>query len=520
MNAILQTIPLKVNGWVPRLPLLCHYNLHFALAKHRIGYFNYYTQENSDTAHISFHFIFSFFHLRFSSFSLIFIFFHNPGMMNSWQQSGARCRDSFWVYVGVVIMMASRSKCHTQVTNGYDYKFVDGELQQKYMCPICCCVACNPFQVTCCGSVYCESCFSQLKTRSKNDVKCPYCRANLTGRYFQDSRINREIQSLQIYCPNREEGCLEWKGELQHIGRHLDKCQYETVGCTNEQCSTKIQRHDLTKHLETCLYRQFECSYCQMKDTYLFIKGDHHKSCTELPIPCPITDCTRMIKRCDLDEHKKNCPHRLVDCEYKEIGCDSRVKYCNIKAHDDENISKHLALAVAIVSTQKQDIVELNNQLQSLKSDFTFSTANVSRVESIVSGLRRDLNRQSLMKMKPLKTQGDKNRSDISALTGEMKHLKYLNIQFESKINEKLSIIEYNYNQSMENFASLDYKVDTLRDEIFDSKIGIDHELDNIEKQFFFLRNELRKQTNTTVVLGMLLLVVFILLYALGHIIL
>ena len=35
-NAILQTIPLKVNGRVSRLSSLCHYNLQFALAKQRI----------------------------------------------------------------------------------------------------------------------------------------------------------------------------------------------------------------------------------------------------------------------------------------------------------------------------------------------------------------------------------------------------------------------------------------------------------------------------------------------------
>ena len=365
-----------------------------------------------------------------------------------------------------------------QVTGGYDYNFMDSKLKEKYLCPICCCVARNPFQVTCCGSVYCKSCFSQLQTSSKSYPKCPNCRANLNGTYFQDSRADREIQSLKIYCPNTEKGCIEWKGELRCVDRHLKKCLYEAVDCTNDQCSAKIQRRDLTKHLETCLYRQFKCSYCQMKGTYLFITEDHRKSCTELPIPCPITDCTRMIKRRDLETHKKNCPHRLVDCEYKGIGCNYKIKYCNIKVHDDENISKHLALAVATISAQKQDIIDLNNRVLSLTIETKDLQYQDAQLESKLDNQLQTLEYNCNQDMETLEDYLQQLNSQMMT-TLRATEITDLNTQLESKFNNKLNTLKHDCNQNLENLTY------SLQRELRIKTRTMGNELDSLRKHTY-----------------------------------
>ena len=94
---------------------------------------------------------------------------------------------------------------------GYDYKFVDDEPPNKYICTICTLVSCDPQQASCCGNVYCKSCLQQLKGKT---FKCFSCRHDLTNKYFPDRRADLEIKSLQVYCTNnkRTHKSCSWKG--------------------------------------------------------------------------------------------------------------------------------------------------------------------------------------------------------------------------------------------------------------------------------------------------------------------
>ena len=107
---------------------------------------------------------------------------------------------------------------------GYEYELINCQLANKYECSICKYLAKEPQQTKCCGQISCKSCIDYLKERGSNFI-CPTCRTNLSGNYFYDRRIDREIKSLEVYCPNKEtdDGC-SWTGPLYAVEEHLEMC--------------------------------------------------------------------------------------------------------------------------------------------------------------------------------------------------------------------------------------------------------------------------------------------------------
>lgn len=136
---------------------------------------------------------------------------------------------------------------------GYTYMFLEGPDLDKYTCPICCYVAWNPYQVTCCGHIYCKTCLESLKKEAPS-FKCPTCTRALTNcDYFSDKRAQLDINLLKVFCPNNnqkpgpEEGntSCDWKGELMYVKTHVQSCLYQLMLC---QCDDKFNCKDLPTH--------------------------------------------------------------------------------------------------------------------------------------------------------------------------------------------------------------------------------------------------------------------------------
>ena len=246
-------------------------------------------------------------------------------------------------------------------SGGYDYKFVDGEPPSEYICHICTFVSRDPQQVSCCGNIYCKSCLQQLKDTS-TDFKCPTCRSNISNNYFSDTRADRRIKSLEVYCTNRESYCLQddsscqWKGYLKHIDTHLQQCPYQFISCTND-CGEYVQRKQLQYHLENdCPNRLIICQYCKEEDTYEFIMGDHLEICPQYLILCTNEGCDQEIPRLQMKLHKESCPKEITCCQYKTIGCDQKMKREEQKEHNEQSMEEHLQMAM-------EEILELKEEL-------------------------------------------------------------------------------------------------------------------------------------------------------------
>ena len=252
---------------------------------------------------------------------------------------------------------------------GYDYNFVDGERSKDCICHICILVSRDPQKVSCCGNIYCISCLQQLK-ESGNYFKCPTCRSDISNNYFSDTRADKKIKSLEVYCTNRESYCLQdgsscqWKGYLKDIDTHLQQCPYQFISCTND-CREYVQRKQLQYHLENdCPNRLIICQYCKEEDIYDYITEYHFKVCPQYPILCTNEGCDQEIPRVQMKLHKSSCLKEIICCRYKSIGCDQKMKREEQKEHSEQSMEEHLQMALEEILVLKEEIFELNYNIE------------------------------------------------------------------------------------------------------------------------------------------------------------
>ncbi|XP_065660064.1 TNF receptor-associated factor 5-like isoform X2 [Hydra vulgaris] len=100
---------------------------------------------------------------------------------------------------------------------------------------------------------------------------------------------------LKVKCSNFSSGC-EWTGELKILNEHLGSCEYRTLKCLNNPCSTSLLPKNLKEHMENlCIYRLVTCQYCKQKIVFSE-KQIHEENCECLPLCC-VNQCGMKIMR-------------------------------------------------------------------------------------------------------------------------------------------------------------------------------------------------------------------------------
>ena len=174
----------------------------------------------------------------------------------------------------------------------------------------------------------------------------------------------REIKALPITC-NIDKEC-EWEGTLGTLEKHVANCDFVLCPCP-KQCTvdeSKVVgfiRKDLDEHLKNhCPNRDHECSDCGEKGTYANITQDHDMVCSKKPLPCPNAGCGDIVERQQVPEHVSKCPHTVIPCKYKGIGCDVKLERKDMAAHEQDD-KLHLHMALDTVTSQQDAIASLRD---------------------------------------------------------------------------------------------------------------------------------------------------------------
>ena len=140
---------------------------------------------------------------------------------------------------------------------GYGYNFVTPS-PDRLKCQICFLPCREPELTVCCGHNFCKSDVEKLKKATSVSKACPTCR-NPTFHTYVNKQAEREINELQVYCPNKGSGC-KWIGKVIAVPNHRNDhkgCPFEKIKCPNN-CESVLQRQDMPIHIEA------DCScYCQ-----------------------------------------------------------------------------------------------------------------------------------------------------------------------------------------------------------------------------------------------------------------
>ena len=141
---------------------------------------------------------------------------------------------------------------------GYECEFVD-PLPTAFQteCPICRLVLREPYQATCCGTSFCQTCIQPLQAKKS---PCPTCRGNF--QVFPNKGLKHSLNQLHVYCTHkdRRDGC-KWSGELQEFEKHLNEnsseetrllgCKFVEIPCEFHYAGCKVEtaREDMATHM-------------------------------------------------------------------------------------------------------------------------------------------------------------------------------------------------------------------------------------------------------------------------------
>ena len=282
-------------------------------------------------------------------------------------------------------------------------------------CSICLCVLHEPRLIDCtCGASFCQQC---IEPTLKEGKPCPLCISSFTTS-LPDRRLQRTLNSLQVYCSFKEVGC-EWVGELGGLCEHLNVSpsdDYKDSGCPFVQleccyCKVKFQRQFLLDHEKnTCQKRKFTCTCCNdYESTFEDVTTNHTPVCPSGVVPCP-NNCGESLQRKNVDNHlNSTCPLEVVNCSFSFAGCEESLPRKDMPAHINESLAVHMSLQA--VSHQQQlekhetRIKKLENEALTAHSEsFIRAHLRILPVTIVMNGFSEKKKQKKSWKSEPFYT--------------------------------------------------------------------------------------------------------------------
>ena len=331
---------------------------------------------------------------------------------------------------------------------GYDCEFVERPQELETDCPLCLRVFRDPFQVTCCGKSFCQSC---IKCVQADNESCPNCNKVDFGA-FPNERLRRSLNAFHVRCVHLKSGC-EWTGGLGELDSHLnlnpelDKqligCAFVAVACT--RCFEYFQRQQVQTHeSESCPQRPFSCDYCyDYNSVYEDVVNSHWPLCKCYLVPCP-NGCGVHPERQNVEAHVNTvCPLTVVKCDFHYTGCEVQLVRKDVPTHLAERLASHISLLtthtkahadnsellpyLSLLALHNHQLTQLTLQqeerLEELKKEFEALKLKMNKdVSQEVAELRRQQKEsleESQYKLQELERTG---RCEIEALKARVKN--------------------------------------------------------------------------------------------------
>ncbi|CAF1493960.1 unnamed protein product [Adineta steineri] len=257
-------------------------------------------------------------------------------------------------------------------------KWKHGELESKYRCTACNSYLRFPVQFEDCGHYICSSCLPDIMRVAP---RCPTCQQPVSrDKIVNDKTLQKEIQSLDVYCFSKEKGCT-WEGTLKDYTVHTETCGFVMIDCPNE-CGVRFEKRFLTKHqTEDCPKRKVACEFC--KTSVVFEDEIPHLNiCTEFKIPCPNQCSDQEFSRGQIQSHLDNeCPKQELSCPFNECGCDYRGQRIDIAKHMKESPGVHLNVAGRTITIQKKLLQAFEERISEQKKWIELLAGKVNALE-------------------------------------------------------------------------------------------------------------------------------------------
>ena len=245
-----------------------------------------------------------------------------------------------------------------------------------------------------------------------------------------------QIKSLMVNCTYKKDGCT-WKGELRDLKNHVqNKCSYREVPCPLG-CNSAMKEIDKYNHLKKeCPNRVYKCPHCGESDKYCNFAERHVKDCLMVPVQCPSPGCDVEIASGMILFHLlADCEFRLVECQFKEVGCTVRLLRQEMEEHERTEDKVHLKLTMRSLSSLKKRLRE-NSDGELSHAPIYPTTFRVNTSFHTASVLFKASPTSYQMKLKLMKYSNDKIRVSLFMVSGE--HDNHFQWPFSGRIKIEL----------------------------------------------------------------------------------
>ena len=311
-----------------------------------------------------------------------------------------------------------------------------------------------------------------LSSHVMDECKCDSQNCHFTGELqFIEGEHKERCPKFPTVHPNK---CEVDSIPNEDNDEHRNACPLEEVACPNN-CRINLQCQNLTNHVENeCVLRKVDCHYCHTTGEHQHIESEHKEQCSKFPIAC-INKCeVGSVPRDDVEEHMKNCPLELIQCEYQMVGCEERIARKDQKKHNKEKVEKHLSCTKqALTVTQKhlkaiEDKTNINNNLLSkqLEQMHTNYTGQLNLICDMLDRVQVDLN-ASQTAAKTMQKQIDKQLTS-----------------YENKVSAVRENFKDFQSQAQETTADLIQRIITVQTEAKKAVDCVTQTLENSENTF------------------------------------
>lgn len=186
--------------------------------------------------------------------------------------------------------------------------FLDDEIDYNLKCTICFGV-CEEATTACIsGHTFCAACLQRAdRAASNGGGKCPTCRSD---------KINAPNRPLRGMIDALRVGCAEGRDEGAKLAMKKSRTDNDTSSSGDPAAADNDNNND--------------SSGCKWEGKLGDWRDTHQKECPFVVVRCP-DKCGKMLPRADLEEHKKECSNRKVECEF----CHKMIFYWNLTVHKE-----------------------------------------------------------------------------------------------------------------------------------------------------------------------------------------
>lgn len=258
-------------------------------------------------------------------------------------------------------------------------------LPRNLACTLCRAVCPTIFRAGCCHA-FCERCKGELM-RSRPVLLCPVDgNETWTEKIVPDDTVWNSLKDFTVLCSQSIHGC-RFSDTVAAFKNHIRDCPYMKKRCP--LCEEDVLSKDLFSHLgSVCAKRPLACDHCGL-NFHKELLNDHRENCPEKLVICEYCGADGLLLG-EMPLHYEECDLKPWCCTMKDYGCafegprKSLMEHLTFEDHIHIIVTHFKELSV-VNKEQQEEIGHLNVQLDALTKAVKEGNRRVSTTLQTIS---------------------------------------------------------------------------------------------------------------------------------------